>query len=110
MAHVSASAKEFLRTLPDSWDDVKFIEGFPGKDVVLGRKFGNKWYIAGINGDTSTTKTYDLDLSQFKMKKGRLITDGDANASFVEEQLTLQAGTRKKVTVKAAGGFVLVLE
>jgi hypothetical protein len=110
MSHVSASAKEFLRTLPDSWDDVKFIEGFPGKDVVLGRKFGNKWYIAGINGDTTAQKTFDLDLSKFKMKKGHLITDGAENARFVDEQLTLQAGTRKKVTIKPAGGFVLVLE
>jgi len=110
MSHVSPFVKEFLRTLPDSWDDVKFIEGFPGKDVVLGRKFGNKWYIAGINGDTTTQKTFDLDLSKFKMKKGHLITDGAENASFAEEHLTLKADTKKKVTVKPAGGFVLVLE
>jgi alpha-glucosidase len=110
MAHVSPFVKDFLRTLPDSWDDVKFIEGFPGKDVVLGRKFGNKWYIAGINGDTTTQKTFDLDLSAFKMKKAQLITDGDQNASFVEERLTLQADTKRKITVKPAGGFVLVLE
>ena len=109
MAHVSASAKEFLRSLPDSWDDVKFIQGFPGKDVVLGRKFGNKWYIAGINGD-STQKAFDLDLSQFKMKKGQLLMDGPENASFIEERLAFPADSKKKVTVKPNGGFVLVLE
>jgi hypothetical protein len=38
-----------------------------------------------------------------------LITDGDQNASFVEERLT-QADTKRRVTVKPAGGFVLVLE
>ena len=109
MAHVSESAKEFLRTLPDSWDDVKFIQGFPGKDVVLGRKFGNKWYISGINGD-STQKAFDLDLSQFKMKKGQLLMDGSENASFIEERLAFPADSKKKVTVKPNGGFVLVLE
>ena len=96
--------------MPDSWDDVKFIEGFPGKDVVLARKSGNKWYIAGINGDTTTQKTYDLDLSQFKAKKGQLITDGASNANFIEERLSLPADTKRKITVKPAGGFVLVLE
>src|SRR5215203_3352860 len=109
MTHVSAPAKEFLRTLPDSWDDVKFIQGFPGKDVVLARKFANKWYIAGINGD-STQKTFDLDLSQFKMKQGQLLIDGPENASFVEEQLAFPADLKKKITVKANGGFVLVLQ
>ena len=110
MSHVSAPAKEFLRLLPDSWDDVKFIQGFPGKDVVLGRKYGNKWYIAGINGDSTTQKTFDLDLSQFKMKKGQLLMDGSENASFVEERLAFPTDTRKKITVKPNGGFVLVLE
>jgi alpha-glucosidase len=110
MSHVPDFVKQFLRSLPNSWDDVKFIQGYPGKEVVLARKSGNKWYIAGMNGDSATEKTFDLDLSKFKMKKGQLITDGAENSNFIEERLTLQADTRRKITVKPSGGFVLVLE
>ncbi|MDP2883616.1 MAG: glycoside hydrolase family 97 C-terminal domain-containing protein [Ignavibacteria bacterium] len=35
-----------MSTLPNWWDDVKFIDGYPGKIVVLARKTGGVWYIA----------------------------------------------------------------
>jgi alpha-glucosidase len=54
--------KEYLRTLPRTWDDVKFIDGFPGKYVVLARRKGNTWHIAGINGE-NLKRTLTLDLS-----------------------------------------------
>ena len=42
-----------MKTLPYTWDDVKFIDGYPGKYVVLARRKGKVWYIAGINGENS---------------------------------------------------------
>jgi alpha-glucosidase len=110
MGHLPEYVKQFLRELPDSWDDLKFIDGFPGKFVVLGRRLGNKWYIAGINSDGTSGKTFDLDLSGFNKSKGHFITDGTENASFVEEHWSLQASKKKKISVKSNGGFVLVLE
>lgn len=38
--------QRFMSTLPNWWDDVKFIDGYPGKIVVLARKTGGVWYIA----------------------------------------------------------------
>ncbi|RYD87574.1 MAG: glycoside hydrolase family 97 protein, partial [Sphingobacteriales bacterium] len=35
MGHVPDYVTGFLKTLPDSWDDVKFIDGFPGKYAVI---------------------------------------------------------------------------
>ncbi len=40
MAQVPAEVKSFLQQLPNRWDDVQFIEGFPGKYVVIARKAG----------------------------------------------------------------------
>ncbi len=51
MSHVPGYVKEFLQQLPNNWDDVKFIDGYPGKYAVIARKSGNKWYVAGINGE-----------------------------------------------------------
>ena len=40
MGHVPEYVKDFLRKLPDSWDDVKFIDGYPGKLYVSSKKVG----------------------------------------------------------------------
>lgn len=37
--------QQFMSAIPEIWDDVKFIDGFPGKYVVLARKGNGKWYL-----------------------------------------------------------------
>jgi len=107
MQHVPEYVQKFLRDLPVRWDDVKFIEGYPGKYVVLARKAGNKWYVACINGE-STERTVDVNISSFKKQKGTLITDGAEPLTFRTEKV--DSGFTDKVAVKPYGGLVLVLE
>lgn len=107
MEHVPANIQQFLRDLPTTWDDVKFIDGFPGKYVVIARRHQNKWYIAGINSQQSE-QTVELNLSSFKKQKASLITEGETSLSFIEKKLN---GKRmQKVSMQPSGGFVLVLE
>jgi hypothetical protein len=40
-----------LKNVPNAWDDTKLLDGYPGQDVVIGRRKGNDWYIGGINGE-----------------------------------------------------------
>ena len=40
---------DFMKEVPSTWDEIKFIEGYPGKYVVLARRKGSTLYIAGIN-------------------------------------------------------------
>ncbi|PKQ45150.1 glycoside hydrolase family 97 protein [Confluentibacter flavum] len=47
---------DFLRTVPTTWDETVFIDGYPGKHVVLARRHGDKWYIAGVNANKETLK------------------------------------------------------
>lgn len=107
MEHVPGFVQKFLRELPDRWDDVKFIDGYPGKYVVLARKAGNKWYVACINGE-NTERTVSIDLNLFKKQKGTLIADGDEPLTFTNENIP--AHSKKQVTVKPQGGFVIILE
>lgn len=50
---LSDEAKSFMSTVPVAWDDTRFIEGYPGKYIVLARRKGTTWYLAGINGADS---------------------------------------------------------
>jgi alpha-glucosidase len=108
--HVPEYVKDFLRQLPNNWDDVKYIDGYPGKLYVVARKAGNKWYIAGINGE-NTTKQLSLDISFLKNRKGRMITAGeDSNTEslFDLKTLTVPVSGKLNITVKGNDGFVAV--
>jgi hypothetical protein len=108
MTHVPGFIKDFFRNLPPFWDDVKFIDGYPGKLAVIARRSGDKWYIAGINGE-KTEKNLTLDLSAFKVyKTGRLITDGEEAFSFADKTVKPQFAT--PVNLKPNGGFIMVFE
>ncbi|MFD1257295.1 glycoside hydrolase family 97 catalytic domain-containing protein [Mucilaginibacter terrae] len=100
--------KTFLRHLPGRWDEVRFIDGYPGKLVVMARKTGNRWIIAGINGE-NVDKDVKIDLTYFsKFIKRSMITDGSEEFSFAPGEVT--AGKSQIVKVKGNGGFVITLE
>lgn len=107
MVQVPAQVKAFLRALPNSWDDVRFISGFPGKEVTIARKSDGRWYIAGINGEAEAKKL-TVDLSTFEgIHHAMLITDGPEAGDFKVETVPL---TEIAIAVKPNGGFVVVLE
>ena len=109
MAKVPDDVKNFLKALPDYWDDVKFLDGYPGKYVVIARRSGDKWYISGINGET-TEKKINLDLASFKKSKATLFTDGANGKLFLETVMDTKKQGKCDLTLNANGGFVMVLE
>lgn len=114
MAKVPEYVRAFLKRVPSVWDEVKLVDGFPGKFVVIARKGEGRWYVAGINAE-ATAKTVALDLSRLKLgrsAKGTLITDGAAggNLSFETREVAVKSGEKLELTMKANGGFVVVFE
>lgn len=105
MATVPAEVKQFLRTLPRHWDDVRFLDGEPGKFVVLARRSGSQWYVAGFNGE-DTPREVQLDLAALGKRAGQLITDGEGPRDLAVSRVS---GPSTRVTLAARGGFVLRL-
>ena len=66
---------DFLKQLPTQWDETRFIDGYPGKYVVLARRHGQDWYVAGLNAQQEAI-TLNIDLSMFgKGQRVKLYTD-----------------------------------
>jgi hypothetical protein len=40
---------DFMKNVPTTWDETVYIDGYPGKYVVLARRSGDKWFVAGVN-------------------------------------------------------------
>ena len=104
MATVPEYVRGFLRELPRRWDDSRFLAGYPGSHVVVARKAGASWYVAGINAEKAE-RTVELDLSFAGNGKGAMITDGTGQRSFSQQEL---AAGKVRVTIKPRGGFVAV--
>ena len=51
-----AWAIDFMKQVPTNWDEVRFIDGYPGKYAIIARRAGDTWYIAGINAEKQPVK------------------------------------------------------
>ena len=47
---------DFLREVPTTWDETRYIDGLPGQYVALARRKGDTWYVAAINAEEQTRK------------------------------------------------------
>lgn len=52
-AYLNSPARPLLEKAEASWDETRFIDGYPGEYVCLARRKGNNWYLAAINSGTS---------------------------------------------------------
>lgn len=107
MATTPDYVQDFVRNLPDSWEDSRFIDGYPGKLAVIARKDSDKWFVGGINGEDKS-KTVSLDLSFIgDSASGTIITDGEEAGSFSTKEINV-SDEPVEVTMKGNGGFVMV--
>ena len=97
--------QDFLSHLPSVWDETRFVSGYPGESVVIARRSGSTWYIAGING---TDEEKELPLLS---RRGQGWSDQPQITAFLdagEHQWQIQTFTQLPATVtcRPRGGFV----
>ena len=69
---------DFMKQVPTTWDETRFIEGYPGKYIVMARRHADRWYLIALNAEPQA-KTITLDrsaLGGFSAGNLRLLTDG----------------------------------
>jgi len=95
--------QQFLGQLPAVWDDTRFVSGYPGESVVLARRSGKTWYVAGINGKDEA-QTLQLPLGFVKGKNIQLFADGEPWAISSLKKLPAS------LELKPRGGFVMIIK
>ncbi len=103
---------EFLKSVPAAWDDTKFLSGYPGDDVVIGRQRGEDWFVGGINGE-DVGKVIELDFSFLESGEtyqATFITDGEDNQSFYTASKSISNQSTEHLEVLPVGGFVIQLK
>lgn len=96
--------KKFLKEVPVTWDETRYLTGYPGKYVVLARQSGGNWYIGGINGLREAVEiSFDLP-EEIGQSVLTIITDGEDKGDF--KTYELKANGNVKLTLKPMSGFV----
>lgn len=60
---VPAFEIDFMKDVPVTWDETRFIDGYPGKFCVLARRHQEQWYIVAMNAQKEAIKlSYELPM------------------------------------------------
>ncbi len=98
-----------LREMPTTWDETRYVDGYPGKYCVMARRHGDTWYIAGNN---ATSADLRLKLNLPMIPKGTEATLYSDDLKTREPQLsTFKISNPSSVTITMAangGGFVAI--
>ena len=106
LTDVPAFEIDFMKEIPTVWDEVKFIDGYPGRYVVLARRHGQDWYVAALNAGKETLKL-TVDLPMLAGSPVVYYHDGkDGKTPQVEETKVGKKG-QFKFTLPVQGGAVL---
>ena len=99
---------DFLKTIPTTWDETRFIDGYPGKFVVLARRHADRWYIAALNAKKEPL-SLTLNLSEFGVKN-LLADEADKKGNITGSAVLPIKADKKgnvKLTVQPNGGAVI---
>ena len=96
---------DFVKEVPTTWDETRYIDGFPGENVVIARRNGDKWYVAAVNAVDSPYEFKVKDILEALGAEGasvRLINGGNE-----PEEAVVKAS--KKISVAKNDAAILVI-
>ena len=101
-----AWAIDFMKQVPTTWDEVRFIDGYPGQYAIIARKAGDHWYVAGINAaDKPLKRTIQLPM----LKPGTVTMYADDDA-LNGKKTTVKINKKQQltITIPCNGGMVAI--
>ena len=104
-----AWAVDFMKQVPTTWDEVRLLDGYPGRYVIMARRCGSTWYVAGINAEEQPVKT-TLTLPMFVKGTQLSVYADDAQLQGGLRQVVQNKKQQLTVTIPQNGGLVVVGE
>ena len=108
-----APVRSLLSGLPTAWDETRLLAGYPGESVVLARRKGDCWYVAGINGtEEPLTLTFSPAVLAGTHETITLFSDGTDERNFTITDEASLTGFPEPIEVKCLprGGFVAIIQ
>ena len=98
-------AIDFMKKVPTTWDETRFIEGYPGKYCILARRNNDKWYVVGINATKETLKI-KAKLPMFADKEVNYYFDEKGKTAEMKS-IKINKNAETSLTIQPNGGVIL---
>lgn len=96
---------DFMKDIPTTWDETLYIDGTPGKYVVIARRHGDQWYVSGVSNMEQPLEL-ELNLSVVAGKKVNIYSDNN-NLEAVVTNEKINKNGKVAITIQPKGGFVI---
>lgn len=101
-----AQAIAFMKEIPTTWDETRYVAGYPGAYAVVARRSGERWYIAGVNARDEAL-TLDLALPMLRAGQQATLHIDDRKRQLTAEPVRIGRRQTLRVTLQPQGGMVL---
>ena len=99
-------AVDFMKQVPTTWDEVRFIDGYPGRYVIMARRCGDRWYVAGVNAEAQPLKR-TISLPMFEAKTPLTVYGDDAQLAGSVKTVRQNKKQQVAITIPQNGGVVI---
>ena len=103
----------FISRIPTTWEETKAISAKIGEYLIIARRNGENWYLAGLtdwNSRNIEVKLDFLDASKYKMEIFKDGRNADVHASdFKKEEIIVTKGEMINIMMAKGGGWAAIL-
>ncbi|WP_370647536.1 glycoside hydrolase family 97 protein [Rhodohalobacter sp. 614A] len=95
----------FIKEVPTTWDETAFIDGYPGKHVVMARRKSEKWFVVAVNGERKE-KELTVTLPMLANREVNYIFDKEDRSAGIRK-VKLNDNGEVRLKLQSEGGAVL---
>lgn len=112
----NAECTEFITQVPCTWDETRALQAKFGEYIIIAKRNGRKWFVAGICNGKENTRHFKIPLDFLSAGNHSMIivTDGfNAGNQAMDYRLNKQEVTSSTVldiTMVRNGGFTAIIE
>jgi len=108
--YADAQGFEFVKRVPTAWDETRFLSGEPGRDIVLARRSGRRWFIGAMTADEGRTQQVSLKFLARGKYRATVWEDGETSNELRRSERTVTARDVLTLRLSPAGGAVVTIE
>ncbi|HOS90020.1 MAG: glycoside hydrolase family 97 protein [Prolixibacteraceae bacterium] len=104
---------DFLKIVPTTWDDIRFLGGYPGDYVAIAKRSGDQWFIGILNnqsGKQITIPVNFLPAGNYELESWSDTKKSDKEPTDIQKKVQkLKFDEPLKITLAKNGGYVGVI-
>lgn len=104
---------DFLKIVPTTWDDIRFLGGYPGEYVAIAKRSGDQWFLGVMNNSVRkeiTISTGFLPDGSYTLESWSDTKKSDIEPTDIHKKVQkIKPDESLKITLATNGGYVGVI-